>query len=253
MKTIISPAKKMIVNQESFLAKTRPDFLEQAEILADFLKNQEAGRLKQIWEASDKIVQEGIMQLKNMDLEKAQTPAIISYGGIQYQYMAPDLFTEPALIYIQKNLRILSGLYGVLRPFDAVSPYRLELKNKLVGFKDYSLYHFWDSLIHDKLFEDDDTVINLASKEYAKAVIPYLHEGERFITIDFLEKRKDQWKMIGTHAKMSRGEMVRWISENQIKTPEELQAFNDFDYKFDELTSSADKYIFKTQYDFKRH
>ena len=128
MKTIISPAKKMIVNQESFLAKTRPDFLEQAEILADFLKNQEAGRLKQIWEASDKIVQEGIMQLKNMDLEKAQTPAIISYGGIQYQYMAPDLFTEPALIYIQKNLRILSGLYGVLRPFDAVSPYRLELK-----------------------------------------------------------------------------------------------------------------------------
>lgn len=253
MKTIISPAKKMIVNQESFLAKTRPDFLEQAEILADFLKNQEAGRLKQIWEASDKIVQEGIMQLKNMDLEKAQTPAIISYGGIQYQYMALDLFTEPALIYIQKNLRILSGLYGVLRPFDAVSPYRLELKNKLVGFKDYSLYHFWDSLIHDKLFEDDDTVINLASKEYAKAVTPYLHEGERFITIDFLEKRKDQWKMIGTHAKMSRGEMVRWISENQIKTPEELQAFNDFDYKFDELTSSADKYIFKTQYDFKRH
>lgn len=108
-------------------------------------------------------------------------------------------------------------------------------------------------MIHDKLFEDDDTVINLASKEYAKAVTPYLHEGERFITIDFLEKRKDQWKMIGTHAKMSRGEMVRWISENQIKTPEELQAFNDFDYKFDELTSSADKYIFKTQYDFKRH
>ncbi|EEX23358.1 LOW QUALITY PROTEIN: hypothetical protein HMPREF0974_01406, partial [Lactobacillus jensenii 115-3-CHN] len=152
-----------------------------------------------------------------------------------------------------KNLRILSGLYGVLRPFDAVSPYRLELKNKLIGFKDYSLYHFWDSLIHDKLFEDDDTVVNLASKEYARAVIPYLHEGEKFITVDFLEKRKDQWKMIGTHAKMSRGEMVRWIGENQIKTPEELQAFSDFGYKFDELTSSADKYIFKTQYDFKRH
>ena len=90
----------MVVNQESFLAKTKPDFLEQAKILADFLKRQEADRLKQIWEASDKIVQEGISQLKTMDLENARTPAIVSYGGIQYQYMAPDLFTEPALIYI---------------------------------------------------------------------------------------------------------------------------------------------------------
>ncbi|WP_027824918.1 peroxide stress protein YaaA [Lactobacillus psittaci] len=251
MKIIISPAKKM-VKTDSFLPRSQPVFLNKAEELIAFLRERDFEQLSEIWQASPAITREGQRQLADFNSAKATVPAIATYSGIQYQYMAADLFTERALDYSQQHLRILSGLYGVLRPFDAVCPYRLELKNKMIGFRDYSLYHFWGSLIHDELFKDDQVVINLASKEYARVVKPYLKSDERMITIDFLEKRAQGYKTIGTHAKMSRGEMTRFICENQIKTPEELQAFSDFSYKFDVSVSDDNTYVFKTDFDFKR-
>lgn len=253
MKIIIAPAKKMKRNLDAFPVQTKPEFLAQAKILANFLKTRSSAQLKELWQASDRVMQQAEKQLAEMNLNERLTPAIVAFSGIQYQYMAPDLFTQPALDYIQNNLRILSGFYGSLRPFDGVCPYRLEMKTKMVGFKDYSLYHFWQQKIADSLFKDDNLVINLASKEYSRAVSPYLTAKRKMITVDFQEEKNGKWRTVATHAKMARGEMVRFIAEKQIKTPAQLQEFHDFDFQFSANDSTDDHYIFRTDFDFKRH
>ena len=255
MKIIISPAMKMKVDTNAFAAKSQPQFLTQAKELSDFLKKCSFTQLKSIWGGSDRTTEEGQKQLAALDITEVEglTPAIISYSGIQYQYMAPDLFTAEALAYLQKNVRILSGLYGVLRPFDGVWPYRLEMKNKVLGFREPNLYKYWGETLADNLFDKNDVVINLASKEYSKNIAPYLSGKRQMITIDFQEQKNGQWKTVGVHAKMARGEMVRFISENELKQPEELQQFDDFGFQFVAEESTASRYVFRTDFDFKRH
>ena len=255
MKIIISPAMKMKVDTNAFAAKSQPQFLTQAKELSDFLKKCSFTQLKSIWGGSDRTTEEGQNQLATLDITEVEglTPAIISYSGIQYQYMAPDLFTAEALAYLQKNARILSGLYGVLRPFDGVWPYRLEMKNKVLGFREPNLYKYWGETLANNLFDKNDVVINLASKEYSKNIAPYLSDKRQMITIDFQEQKNGQWKTVGVHAKMARGEMVRFISENELKQPEELQQFDDFGFQFVAEESTASRYVFRTDFDFKRH
>lgn len=252
MKIIIAPAKIMKIDRDSFPVQATPEFLDKTRILEKFLKSRTRSQLEALWHASDRVVDQSLLQLENMDLDNHLTPAILAFSGIQYQYMAPDLFTQPALDYIQKNLRILSGFYGMLRPFDGVCPYRLELNTKMIGFRDYSLYHFWNEDIADNLFKEDDTVINLASKQYMRLVKPYLNSDRKMITIDFQELKNDKWKTVGVHAKMARGEMVRFIAENQIKNPADLRDFHDFEFQFVPEVSSSDHYIFRTNFDFTR-
>lgn len=254
MKIIISPAMKMKIDSESFLARSQPQFLKQASELSTFLKSCSFAELQKIWKSSERTTKEGQRQIKELNLkaEESLTPAIISYSGIQYQYMAPDLFTNPALDYLQDNVRILSGLYGILRPLDGVWPYRLEMKNRLKGFSQPDLYKYWGQQLADNLFKEDNIVINLASKEYSKNISPYLTASRRMITIDFQEEKNGKWKTIGVHAKMARGEMVRFIAENCLKKPEQLQDFTDFDFKFVPEKSTPDTYVYRTKFDFKR-
>ena len=252
MKVIIAPAKIMKIDRDSFPVQSKPEFLDKTRILEKFLKSRSNEQLKYLWHASEKVTKQSLLQLENMNLDERLTPAILAFSGIQYQYMAPDLFTQQALDYIQKNLRILSGFYGMLRPFDGVCPYRLELNTKMVGFSDYSLYHFWGSEIADQLYQHDDVVINLASKQYMRLVKPFLNENRQLITIDFQELKNDKWKTVGVHAKMARGEMVRYIAEKQIKNPAELRDFHDFEFQFEPDLSTSDHYIFRTRFDFTR-
>lgn len=250
MKIIIAPAKIMKIDRDSFPVQSKPEFLTKTRILEHFLKSRTKEQLDTLWHASQKVTEQSILQLKNMDLDDRLTPAVLAFSGIQYQYMAPDIFTQPALDYIQKNLRILSGFYGMLRPFDGVCPYRLELNTKMIGFRDYSLYHFWGDDIANSLFKEDDIVINLASKQYMRLIKPYLNEKRRMITIDFQELKNGEWKTVGVHAKMARGEMVRFMAENQIKNPADLRDFHDFEFQFEPEVSSDDHYIFRTAFDF---
>ena len=252
MKIIIAPAKIMKIDRDSFPIQSKPQFLDKTRILERFLKSRSNEQLKDLWHASENVTKQSILQLENMNLDERLTPAILAFSGIQYQYMAPDLFTQPALDYIQKNLRILSGFYGMLRPFDGVCPYRLELNTKMVGFRDYSLYHFWGSDIAENLFQEDNIVIDLASKQYTRLVKPYLSQGRQLITVDFQELKNGKWKTVGVHAKMARGEMVRYIAEKQIKNPTNLQDFNDFEFQFEPDVSTKDHYVFRTEFDFTR-
>ncbi|OXC15750.1 peroxide stress protein YaaA [Lactobacillus crispatus] len=252
MKVIIAPAKIMKIDRDSFPIQSKPQFLDKTRILERFLKSRSNEQLKDLWHASENVTKQSILQLENMNLDERLTPAILAFSGIQYQYMAPDLFTQPALDYIQKNLRILSGFYGMLRPFDGVCPYRLESNTKMVGFRDYSLYHFWGSDIAENLFQEDNIVIDLASKQYTRLVKPYLSQGRQLITVDFQELKNGKWKTVGVHAKMARGEMVRYIAEKQIKNPTDLQDFNDFEFQFEPDVSTKDHYVFRTEFNFTR-
>ncbi|WP_127848374.1 peroxide stress protein YaaA [Lacticaseibacillus hulanensis] len=243
MQMIIAPAKKMVVDTDSFTATALPQFLPATRQLLAAMRTLTLGQAQTMWRCSDKLAQQAYRQLQELDLENAATPAVFGFSGIQYQYMAPDLLTAPALRYLQTNLRILSGFYGVLRPFDAIVPYRLEMQSRLPlpGAKD--LYAFWGSRLHDAL-DFSQPVLNLASKEYSKAITNYLQPGEQLTEIVFGQVVDGKFKTRATQAKMARGAMVRYLAENQINTLSGVCQFDHPQYRFDEARSTATKLVF---------
>ena len=176
-----------------------------------------------------------------MTLRQNLTPTILSYEGIQYRYIAPGVMATGQLEYLREHLRILSGFYGLLRPFDGVTPYRLEMQAKLSvgGAKD--LYAFWGDSIAKQL--EGDWVLNLASKEYSKAVTPYLPESS-VLTCVFGEWLNGKVIEKGTMCKMARGQMVRWLAENGIEKAEKIREFADLEYRFDTELSTENTFVF---------
>ena len=164
MKIIISPAKKMNRDTDSLPWRDLPCFLSRTEELLRRLRGMDYAALKKLWKCSDQIAALNVSRLETMDLRQGLTPAVLAYEGIQYQYMAPGVFTTREYDYIQEHLRILSGFYGLLRPFDGVTPYRLEMQAKLKICDANDLYSYWGGSIAEKLFEETDCILNLASK-----------------------------------------------------------------------------------------
>lgn len=243
MQIIISPTKQMQVDTDTFLPQAQPQYLAEANQLLHQMQALDYAQAKTLWHCSDKLAQPNFARLATMDLTRALTPAILAYVGIQYQYMAPDLFTAPALAYIQANLRILSGFYGSLRPFDGIVPYRLELGAKLAVAESTNLYGFWG----DKLYRSLDwhqPVVNLASQEYAKAIQHYLTPHDRFVTVVFGRLDEGKVKTRATLAKMARGQMVRYLAENNVTTIAGIKAFDHPDYHYTETLSDEDHLVF---------
>lgn len=244
MRIIISPAKKMNVDTDSLSQQGLPVFLSKTKILLQELQNKDLPELKKLWKCSDKLAQTSFEQLWKIKLEGVLTPAILAYDGIQYQHMAPAVFNDQELLYIQNHLRILSGFYGVVRPMDGVSPYRLEMQAKLAVQESRDLYDFWGDSIANELFSQTDTIINLASQEYSRCVSRYLKEEIRMITCTFGEEIDEKVIEKGTLCKMARGEMVRFMAENQIEQPEKLREFSRMGYCFSEKYSDSTNYVF---------
>ena len=241
MRIILAPAKKMIENNDDFVPRNQPVFLSKSEALLKEMKTMSFEDLKKMWNCSDKIAKENQIRLQIMDLKRNVSPALFSYVGLAYQYMAPDIFTEDALEYVEKHLRILSGFYGVLRPFDGIVPYRLEMQQALP--KIGNLYDYWKDSIYKKVVDEDRIIVNLASKEYSKCIEDYLSVKDHFITIIFGESKNNKVIQKGTMAKMARGEMVRWMAENNIIDVERIKAFN-LHYHYDENLSTEKEYVF---------
>ena len=246
MRIIISPAKKMKVDTDSLPWRDLPVFLSKTEQLADFMREMSYEELKNLWKCNDSIATLNAERLSNMDLHNQLTPALLAYEGIQYQYMAPGVFTRQELEYVQEHLRILSGFYGILKPFDGVTPYRLEMQAKLGNTKSKSLYIFWDSTIAKHIFSETNCIVNLASKEYSICVSQYLPKDIHFITCVFGELKNEKIIEKGTLCKMARGEMVRYMAENQITDPAQIKAFDRLGYRFDATRSNKNEYIFLT-------
>ena len=184
-----------------------------------------------------------------MNLSENTNPALVTYEGIQYKYMAPRVFTYDYFDYAQKYLRILSGLYGVLKPLDGIVPYRLEMQAKLKTDFCKNLYDFWGADIYKNLTLDDDNassnvILNLASEEYAKAVRKFIKPTDTFITCTFAEQVNGSLKEKGVYVKMARGEMVRFMAENNITKPEDIKAFTGLGYRFSPKDSREQHYVF---------
>lgn len=244
MKLIISPAKKMKVDTESFPYRDLPMFLPNTEEICRRLQDMSYDELKTLWRCNDQIAQLNVRRLQEMDLHRRLTPAVLAYEGIQYQYMAPGVFTDQEYAYIQEHLRILSGFYGILRPFDGVTPYRLEMQAKLKIGEYGNLYDYWGDRLAKALCEETDCILNLASKEYSICVSEYLSNSVRFVTCVFAEEKCGKSIEKGTMCKMARGEMVRYLAERQITNPEQVKSFKRLNYRFDEFRSDENTYLF---------
>lgn len=234
----------MKVNTDAFEVTGVPEFINETSILLQKIQTLSYSEAKALWKCNDKIAELNYDRYKDMDLHRRLTPALISYEGLQYQHIAPDILTEGALSYISDHLRILSGFYGILKPFDGVSPYRLEMQAKLYvnGCKD--LYDFWGDSLYKKLVEDDRTIINLASKEYSQCIEKYITEKDKFITIEFGELVNGKVKQKGTLAKMARGEMVKFMANNQISDLNDIKDFQELGFAYSKEFSDEGKYIF---------
>ena len=244
MKIIISPAKKMRVDNDTFVPLSKPEFLHKTLQIKETLCKMDLPALQKLWECNDEIASLNFKRLQNMNLERNLTPAVFAYDGLQYQHIAPNVLEESALEYLQEHLRILSGFYGILRAFDGVVPYRLEMQARLAceGYK--NLYAFWNSLLYDELTKDDGEVLNLASKEYSKAVEPYVTERVHFVTCTFGTYVNGKLKVKATEAKMARGAMVRLCAENNVQSVDEVKAFNVRGYVYNEELSSETEFVF---------
>lgn len=244
MRIIISPAKKMNVDTDSFPYRDLPEFLTSTEELCRKMQSMSYEELKKLWKCNDQIAQLNVRRLGDMDLRKGLTPAVLAYEGIQYQYMAPGVFTDGAFAYIQEHLRILSGFYGILKPVDGVTPYRLEMQAKLKIGQCKDLYAYWGDRLAKALFAETDCILNLASKEYSICISKYLPAPVRFITCVFGEEKNGKVIEKGTMCKMARGEMVRFMAQNQIQTPEQIRSFDRLNYRFDGVRSDESTYVF---------
>lgn len=228
MKIILSPAKQMKYVDTYVFEGTTPQFQANADELKQHLSHLNYDDLKKILKASDAITQNVYTMYQS---NQPKSPALLTYSGIAFQYMAPDVFSDVAFEYVQKHLRILSGMYGILKPYDLIEPYRLEMQTKCP----FSLYEYWNDMLASAL--EDDFIINLASEEYAKCIRKY----KPLIDIRFVESNL---KEKGVYAKMARGEMVRYMAENNVQTLEQLKKFDRQNYQYSDEHSKKDLLVF---------
>lgn len=244
MRIIISPAKKMRVETDDFCPRTEPLFLADAKRIHEKLCGFEYDELRSLWQCSDKIAREAQTMLRRADWDGALTPAILAYEGLQYKYMAPSIFEAQEFTYIAEHLRILSGMYGILRPFDGIISYRLEMQAKLSISDAKDLYGFWGSRLALALCAETDTIIDLASKEYSRCISKYLPEGVRMVTVVFGQHIGGRIVEKGTLCKMARGEMVRYLARCGATRAEDMCGFAELGYRFSAADSTDHTYVF---------
>ena len=239
MKIILSPAKKMNDVDVYFTHKQLPSFIHKTEELKNELCKLSVDEISKIMKCNDKIARLTYERYQNMDLYNSLSPAIFTYEGLAFQHLAANIMSEEELDYLENHLYILSGFYGALKPFDGIRCYRLEMQ-----IKEFDLYNFWNELIANKLYDDNDLVINLASTEYSSCITPYLNENRKMINIVFSEEKNGKLKTKGTEAKMCRGAMVRYMAVNKIKNIEDLKNFEYIGYKYNEVYSNENELVF---------
>lgn len=245
MKIIISPAKKMRVDTNTLEVRHMPVFIEKADKLRAYLREIPFDELKDLLGCNGRLAALNYARYQDMDLyNKAFTPAILAYDGVQYQYMAPQIFEDRYFTYVDKHLRILSGLYGMLRPLDGVVPYRLEMRARLKTDFCRSLYNFWGDSIYRELVRDDNVILNLASQEYSRTIEKFLRPEVQYVSCTFGELENGGVREKGVYVKMARGEMVRFMAENNITDIEDIKAFNRLGFRYCDAVSDKERFVF---------
>lgn len=250
MKILISPAKTL--DYERALptnAHTMPDFLTHSRKIHKVLKQLKPAELSELMHISDKLAElnwQRNCEWKTPFTPESARPAIYAFNGDVYQGL--DAYTLPVekVEALQDKLRMLSGLYGLLKPWDLIMPYRLEMGTNLAVGEHKNLYEYWRPILAKSLNKElkkDEVLVNLASKEYFDAIDTKLLKA-RVITPEFRDYRNGKLAVIALFAKKARGMMVRYIAENNIENAEDLKGFHSEGYGFDESLSTEDKWVF---------
>lgn len=252
MLIVISPAKKL--DYESPVPAKRhtlPTMLDRSAELVDVMVKKSPNDLAELMHLSPALADLNAERFQDWDPDFAPDnarQAIFAFSGDVYQGMDVPSFDTRDLTQAQKRLRILSGLYGVLRPLDLMRPYRLEMGTKLNTDKGRDLYEFWGDEITDRINSDlaenrFKVLVNLASNEYFGSVRPDKVDA-RIVTPKFLDEKDGQFKVMAFFAKRARGAMTSWIIRDRVKTPKALLGFEGLGYRYDEARSSADEPVF---------
>lgn len=244
MKIIISPAKKMRYYENEYFKTSKPLFLDEVAILVEKLKSLSIDELQLLLKCSRKLAIDAYNRYQNFSFTSATVPAILCFNGMQYQSMAPNVFNNDEINYVNQHLYILSGLYGILRPFDEMCLYRLDLENKLSIDQYHNLYEFWNSKIYAYLYQDNDIVLNLTSSEYRKVVAKYLKKENVFVDVFFYQEVNHKLVEKIVYVKEARGAMVRYLASNQVQTLEDVTKFNLLGYQYSKVHSSDTKIVF---------
>lgn len=250
MKLILSPAKTL--DYETALPTdktTQPEFLKQSERLNKVLKKKSVKALSELMGISKDLSK--LNYDRNQDWEMPFTkenarPAIYAFSGDVYRGLDAYTIPKSKIEKVQDTVRILSGLYGVLKPLDLIQPYRLEMGTKLSVGKDKNLYEFWKEEITNALnaeLRDDELFLNLASVEYFKAIDKKTLKVP-VVDVDFKELKNGEYKTIGIYAKLARGLMTRYVIDNDAKTIDDVKGFDLENYRFQERLSVNNKLVF---------
>ena len=250
MKIILSPAKALDFETLAPTTQyTTPSFLEQSKILNAKLKTMSRAEIGSLMKISDALSDLNYTRNQSWELpftaENAKQ-AVYSFTGQAYQGLDAMTIAEDKIPALQDKLRILSGLYGILKPLDLIQPYRLEMGTRLQVGDTTNLYKFWGDALANALndeLEDGELLINLASSEYFK-VLPKKTLKVPMITPVFKDFKNGAYKVIMTYAKKARGVMTRYIIENDVETLEDLKGFNVDGYAFDENLSEGNELVF---------
>ena len=247
MMALLSPSKSMDMEILPGQLSTQPDFISKSEGLIQQLRKMKTDELGDFMEISNNLAilnQERFQKWTPKFTVKNAKPAIFAFTGDVYDGLdAPTLETSDQT-YAQDHLRILSGLYGILRPLDLIQAYRLEMGRPLKTEQASNLYTFWRESIGSHLKQATDTpIINLASQEYFKAV-PQKDLPNEIISPIFKDEKKGVFKIISFYAKKARGLMARYIIQNRIKKYEDLLTFNLNGYRYDKTLSTRAKPVF---------
>ncbi|MBE4948514.1 peroxide stress protein YaaA [Chryseobacterium culicis] len=250
MKIITSPAKLMNVeNATELLKSSTPKFIEEAAFIQSYLKEKSPKYLSELMEISPKLADENWernQKWKSKPTGKESAPAMFAFTGEVYRGLDAKTLDKNAVDYLQKNYRILSGLYGLLKPSDKVMLYRLEM-GRPFHFDEYkNLYEFWREKITDQLnseMKKGEILLQLASIEYGK-VIDRKKLNHKVIDFEFYELKDGKLKTIVVYTKHARGLVVRFCAETNAKTLEDVKAFNYEGYRIDEEKSTDTKLVF---------
>lgn len=252
MLVLLSPSKTMDFSNDVQLDHyTKPGFLEEAEQLVNHMRGYSPDDLAQLMNISDKLAKmnyERFQEFKTPFTPENARQALLAYRGDVYDGIAVKEYGKQDFDFAQEQVRILSGLYGVLRPLDLIQPYRLEMSTKIQPNQTKNLYEFWQDQITQFLNEElkshtNPYVINLASNEYFKAVKASELNGQ-IITPVFKEQKNGQYKTIAIYAKKARGMMTDYIIRNRLSDPEGLKGFDYEGYLFNEALSNVQQWVF---------
>ncbi len=240
MKVVLSPAMNMDNCINNDLEKTLPIFTDEARELVEMVREINPFDLEFELGISSKLsenVFKYYCSFDNIDFRDKGTQALVAFQGLAYKNIAPSDFTRDDFDFAKDRLRILSAMYGVLKPTDLIQQYRLDFMCDFAKKND--LYGYWGSKVYEELFKDNEIVVGICSKEYEKLIKPFLKSSDKYISCEFLINKNGKLKAQATASKMARGQMARYIIKNRIEDIEMLKAF-DFDgFVYSEFNSNS--------------